>query len=179
MTTILLWTIVPLAIADSLPLGTTVSTDFNNLGDFTYFNSEFTEPGSQTIFFPQAAVPLEAISINVTTYVENAVFYFTIDGIEYSMNVTPNTNYLLTFASPLKLKNVHLSISDRGYPDDATNSVYFPHVQKCWDENGDGTGDIPPYFLGIRIYNPDSIGGEYTGNEDKNGDGKVNGNDCK
>lgn len=91
------------------------------------------------------------------------------------MNVTPNTNYLLVFPSPMNLKNIHLSIADRGFPDDATNVVYFPHVQKCWDENGNGVGDIPPYD-GLGIYTPS---GQYLDSEDKDGDGKTNGKDCK
>ena len=90
------------AFADTLPPGSSLITS-NDYGIYTLFNSIFQSSGAQTINFPDTDSPTEWVSVNVTTGVSGAVFYFTIDGTEYNIVVPPNTNYRLVFDSPKML----------------------------------------------------------------------------
>lgn len=109
---------------DQLPGGTRVLTDQPFAATVYYLG--FADAGAQTKpFSDQPTAPVRGIWVTVTTYVKDAILYFTADGKEYSIPVNPNSKTQLTFPSALNITNVSLSILDRGYPDDAGNIEYY------------------------------------------------------
>src|SRR5207302_1800450 len=42
-----------------------------------------------------------------------------------SQSISPNSNTMIIFTSPLSVSNVRISIQDRGYSDDAGNVGYY------------------------------------------------------
>lgn len=112
------------AIADSLPSGTTITTGpYPSGGDIHVV--VLSSPGAQTINFPSPSGPVEKLFSTVTSYVSGAVLYFDIEGTTYSKSISPNSNTLMKFSSPVAIANVRMIVQDRGYPDDAVHAGYF------------------------------------------------------
>lgn len=124
---------------DYLPAGTSISTGQSNPG--IWQNVVFSNPGPQTKTFPNPDGQLSALWVSVTTYVQSAVLYFDSGGVTYTKNVSPNSNTLLTFANPLDVSNVIISIQDRGYSDDASDIGYVITTTLPVDSDGDGIPD--------------------------------------
>jgi len=127
------------AKADNLPAGTNSS--------FGPYPSSLTvqvivvsNPGPQTQTFQSPPGPVNKIFTTVTSYVSGAKLYFDSGGTTYSVSVSPNSNALYTFASPLSISNVRMSIDNRGYPDDALHFGY-ESAQSNPDSDGDGITD--------------------------------------
>lgn len=115
---------IPVATADSLPAGTSVTGgSYPSGGDIHVV--VVSNPGAQTISFPDPSGPVEELFSTVTTYVSGAVLYFDYQGSTYSKSISPNSNTLMIFPEPFDISNVRMTIQDRGYPDDAVHAGYF------------------------------------------------------
>src|SRR2546426_6739181 len=109
---------------DKLPDGSVVSLGESNPEEIN--NVVFADPGYQEKPIPSPeGGAVKGIFASVTTYVQDAVLYFDSGGTTYSKLISPNSNTLITFPSPITVSNVKISITDRGYPDDAANVGYF------------------------------------------------------
>lgn len=82
------------------------------------------DSGAQQLNFPPPVAPVKQVVTTVTTYVSGAVLVFDVGETTYSKDVIPNSNTVLTFPEPLDISNVRMSISGRGYPDDAAHVEY-------------------------------------------------------
>lgn len=95
------------------------------------------DPNKKTINFPDPDGPVESLFSTVTTYVSGAVIYFESDGTAYSKSISPNSNTMMTFSEPLDISDVRITISGRGYSDDAVHAGYFYTDEEDTEESQD------------------------------------------
>ena len=112
----------PPGVVSPLPSGTTM---FTGTHDDELHSWTYRLPGPQIHSYPNPPAPVYAIYTSVTTYVSDAYLYFDANGNTHSIQVFPNSNIVLNFASPTIISNVKIAISGRGYPDDGGNVSYY------------------------------------------------------
>lgn len=122
---LLLVAVIPFQNARAeLPSGADVTTgSYPSGGDIHVV--EVSNPGAQTIEFPDPDAMVQSVFSTVTSYVSGAVLYFDSDGVTYSRSISPNSNTLITFSQPLGISSMWMTIQDRGYSNDAVHAGYF------------------------------------------------------
>ena len=114
---------IPLVYGDSLPSGTNVSSGPYPRGGEIHV-VVLADPGL-SISFPDPSGPLYRLFSTVTGGVYGAVLHFDSGGVSYSIDVSPNSNTLMSFSHPIAVTNVRVTIQSRGYSDDAVHVGYF------------------------------------------------------
>jgi Fibronectin type III domain len=112
----------PSAQQNNLPSSTSVYLGQQSPGNAN--NVVFTNSGPQTQYFSSPSAQVYGIWTTVSTYVVGTVLYFDSNGNTYSATISPNSNMLISFSSPMSISNVRVSIHDRGYSNDMASVAY-------------------------------------------------------